>query len=147
MMMPRIFGESLFDDFMNDFGFSSFPSVEKRLYGKHGQNLMKTDVKDKDGCYEIDIDLAGFKKDDIKMELENGYLTVSASKGMDNDKKDEDGNYIRRERYAGSMSRSFYEATRSRKMISILSMRTEFFPSAFRRKRLRKSKTRNVTSP
>ena len=105
MMMPRIFGESLFDDFMNDFGFSSFPSVEKRLYGKHGQNLMKTDVKDKDGCYEIDIDLAGFKKDDIKMELENGYLTVSASKGMDNDKKDEDGNYIRRERYAGSMSR------------------------------------------
>ena len=108
MMMPRIFGESLFDDFMNDFGFSSFPSVEKRLYGKHGQNLMKMDVKDKDGCYEIDIDLAGFKKDDIKMELENGYLTVSASKGMDNDKKDEDGNYIRRERYAGSMSRSFY---------------------------------------
>ncbi len=108
MMMPKIFGENIFDDFMNDFTFPSFSNMEKRLYGKHGQNLMKTDVKEKDGCYEIDVDLAGFKKDEIKMELENGYLTISAAKDLDNDKKDEDGNYIRRERYAGSMSRSFY---------------------------------------
>lgn len=108
MMMPTIFRDSLFDDFMNGFTFPTFPNVEKRLYGKDGQNLMKTDVKEKDGNYEVDIDLAGFKKDDIQMELENGYLTVSASKGVDNDKKDEDGNYIRRERYTGSMSRTFY---------------------------------------
>lgn len=108
MMMPTIFRDSLFDDFMNGFTFPTFPNVEKRLYGKDGQNLMKTDVKEKDGNYEVDIDLAGFEKDDIQMELENGYLTVSASKGVDNDKKDEDGNYIRRERYAGSMSRTFY---------------------------------------
>lgn len=107
-MMPTIFRDSLFDDFMNDFAFPDFSNMEKRLYGKHGQNLMKTDVKEKDGNYEIDIDLAGFKKDEIQMELENGYLTVSASKGVDNDKKDEDGNYLRRERYSGSMSRSFY---------------------------------------
>lgn len=108
MMMPKIFGENIFDDFMNDFTLPAFSNMEKRLYGKHGQNLMKTDVKEKDGSYEIDIDLAGFRKDEIKMELENGYLTVSAAKGVENDKKDEDGNYIRRERYAGSMSRSFY---------------------------------------
>ena len=107
-MMPTIFRDSLFDDFMNDFTFPSFPDVEKRLYGKHGQNLMKTDVKEKDGNYEIDIDLAGFRKDEIRMELENGYLTVSASKGVENDSKDDEGSYLRRERYAGSMSRSFY---------------------------------------
>ena len=107
-MMPTIFRDSLFDDFMNDFTFPSFPDVEKRLYGKHGQNLMKTDVKEKDGNYEIDIDLAGFRKDEIRMELENGYLTVSASKGVENDSKDDEGSYLRRERYAGSMSRRFY---------------------------------------
>ena len=69
-MMPTIFRDSLFDDFMNDFTLPSFSDVEKRLYGKHGQNLMKTDVKEKDGNYEIDIDLAGFRKDEIRMELE-----------------------------------------------------------------------------
>ena len=107
-MMPTIFRDSLFDDFMNDFTLPSFSDVEKRLYGKHGQNLMKTDVKEKDGNYEIDIDLAGFRKDEIRMELENGYLTVSASKGVENDSKDDEGSYLRRERYAGSMSRRFY---------------------------------------
>ncbi len=106
--MPTIFRDSLFDDFMNDFTLPSFSDVEKRLYGKHGQNLMKTDVKEKDGNYEIDIDLAGFRKDEIRMELENGYLTVSASKGVENDSKDDEGSYLRRERYAGSMSRRFY---------------------------------------
>ena len=108
MMMPRIFGENLFDDFMNDFAFPAFPNVEKKLYGKHARNLMKTDVKDTDTGYEVDVDLAGFKKDVIQIELEKGFLTVTAAKGLDKDEKDKKDNYIRRERYAGSMSRSFY---------------------------------------
>ena len=107
-MMPRIFGENLFDDFMNDFAFPAFPNVEKKLYGKHARNLMKTDVEDTDTGYEVDVDLAGFKKDEIQIELEKGFLTVTAAKGLDKDEKDKKDNYIRRERYAGSMSRSFY---------------------------------------
>ena len=108
MMMHRIFGENLLDDFMNDFAFPAFPNVEKKLYGKHARNLMKTDVKDTDTGYEVDVDLAGFKKDEIQIELEKGFLTVTAAKGLDKDEKDKKDNYIRRERYAGSMSRSFY---------------------------------------
>lgn len=105
MMMPSIFGENLFDDFMDDF---AFPNVDKVLYGKHASNLMKTDVKETDSGYEVDIDLPGFKKDEIQMQLENGCLTVSAAKGLNKDEKNEDGRYVRRERYAGSVSRSFY---------------------------------------
>ena len=105
MMMPSIFGENLFDEFMDDF---AFPNVDKVLYGKHASNLMKTDVKETDSGYEVDIDLPGFKKDEIQMQLENGYLTVSAAKGLNKDEKNEDGRYVRRERYAGSVSRSFY---------------------------------------
>ena len=108
MMMPSIFRENLFDNFMEDFGFPAFPDIDKALYGKHAKNLMKTDVKEKDGSYIVDIDLPGFKKDEIQMQLDNGYLTVSATKGLDKDESDEAGNYVRRERYAGSMSRSFY---------------------------------------
>ena len=106
MMMPSIFGENLFDDF--DSWFDA--PVEKRffgkknpLYGKHAKNLMKTDVREKKDSYEVDIDLPGFKKD------ENGYLTISATKGLDKDETDKKtGKYIRRERYAGNLSRSFY---------------------------------------
>lgn len=108
MMMPRIFGENLFDDFMNDFAFPAFPDVDKALYGKNARNLMKTDVKETDTSYEVDIDLPGFKKDEIKMKLDQGYLTVSAAKGIDKEEKNEAGKYVRRERYAGSLSRSFY---------------------------------------
>ena len=108
MMMPSIFGENLFDDFMNDFAFPAFDDVDKELYGKHAKNLMKTDVKDTENGYEVDIDLPGFKKDEIKVKLEDGVLTISAAKGLDKDEKDKKGNYLRRERYAGSMSRSFY---------------------------------------
>ncbi|MDD3339858.1 MAG: Hsp20/alpha crystallin family protein [Lachnospiraceae bacterium] len=105
MLMPSIFGENLFDDWM-DF---SFPQIDKRLYGKHADNMMKTDVKENDQGYELDIDLPGFKKEEVNAKLENGYLTISAAKGLDKDAKDEKtGKYIRRERYAGSMSRSFY---------------------------------------
>ena len=104
MLMPSIFGENLFDDWM-DF---SFPDIDKTLYGKHAKNMMKTDVKETDQGYEVAIDLPGFKKDEIKLELNDGYLTISAAKGLDKDEKDKENRYIRRERYAGSMSRSFY---------------------------------------
>lgn len=108
MLRPSIFGETLFDNFMNDFRFPAFPDVDKELYGKRANNMMKTDVKETDAGYEVDIDLPGFKKDEIKLRLENGCLTVNASKGLDKEEKDKEGKYVRHERYAGSMSRSFY---------------------------------------
>ncbi len=108
MLRPSIFGENLFDDWM-DFPFErDFFGGKNPLYGKHAKNMMKTDVKETDSGYEVDIDLPGFKKDEINAKLENGYLTISASKGLDKDEKDKEGKYIRRERYAGAMSRSFY---------------------------------------
>ena len=107
MLLPSIFGENLFDDWM-DFSFPEIPDVDKTLYGKHAKNLMKTDVKDTENGYEVDIDLPGFKKDEIQMKLEDGMLTISAAKGLDKDEKDKKGKYVRRERYAGSLSRSFY---------------------------------------
>ncbi len=113
MMMPSVLGENLFEDFWNDnFAFPSFPAfpdVEKVLYGKHAKNLMKTDVKETDAGYEIDMDLPGFEKDEVKVALEDGYLTVSASKGLDREEREEKTDrYIRRERYTGSCQRSFY---------------------------------------
>ncbi len=105
MLMPSIFGENLFNVDWMDFGF---PEVDKALYGKHANNVMKTDVKETDTGYEVDIDLPGFKKDEINAQLDNGYLTISAAKGLDKDEKDKKGKYIRKERYAGAMSRSFY---------------------------------------
>lgn len=108
MMLPAIFGENLFDDFMDDAFERNFFGNRNPLYGKHSKNIMKTDVKETDNGYELDIDLPGFKKDEISAHLENGYLTVSAAKGLDKDEKDKEGHYIRRERYSGSMTRSFY---------------------------------------
>ena len=78
------------------------------LYGKHAQNMMKTDVRETDNSYELDIDLPGFKKDEISVQLDNGYLSISASKGLDKNEENKNGKYIRRERYAGSMNRTFY---------------------------------------
>lgn len=109
MLRPGIFGEDLFDEMMNFPFEDEFFGKHNPLYGKHAKNMMKTDVRETDGSYEVDIDLPGFKKDEISAELKNGYLTISAAKGLDKDEKDKKtGNYIRRERYAGSMSRSFY---------------------------------------
>ena len=108
-MLPSIFGENLFDDFFADpFGLVAPARTDEALYGKHARNMMKTDVREKDGSYELDIDLPGFKKDEIQVDLKSGYLTISAEKGLDKDQKDDNSKYIRRERYAGSMSRSFY---------------------------------------
>ena len=105
MLMPSIFGENLFNDDWMNFGF---PEVEKALYGKHASHEMKTDVRETDSGYEVDIDLPGFKKDENNIQLDNGYLSISAAKGLDKDEQDKEGKYIRKERYAGSMSRSFY---------------------------------------
>ena len=106
MLMPSIFGENLFDDDWMDFPFDR--DFWGRTNNKTTKNLMKTDIREHDAGYELDIDLPGFKKDEIKVELENGYLTISATKGADNDEQDKKGKYIRKERYAGTMQRSFY---------------------------------------
>ena len=110
MLMPSIFGENLFDDDWMNFPFTdeAFWGKKNPLYGKHAQNMMKTDIRETDGSYELDVDLPGFKKDEINVQLKDGYLTLTAAKGLDKDSQDKKGNYIRKERYAGTMSRSFY---------------------------------------
>ena len=83
--LPTVFGENLtdvFDDFDRSF-FRGFGSVDRALYGKHAQNMMKTDVKETDNGYEVDVDLPGFKKDEIHLELSNGYLTISTEKSLE----------------------------------------------------------------
>lgn len=107
MLMPSIFNDNVFDDFF-DFPFYD-DRAEKKLYGHHAANLMKTDIQEHDDGYTLEMDLPGFKKDEIKVELNNGYMTISAAKGLDEDEKDKkSGKYIRRERYTGSCQRSFY---------------------------------------
>jgi HSP20 family protein len=112
MLMPSIFGEDMFDDFMRDFPFfdeNAGNKIEKKLYGRHAKNMMKTDIKEQEDGYELEMDLPGFTKDEIAAELKDGYLTISASKGLDKDEQEkETGKYIRRERYAGACQRSFY---------------------------------------
>ena len=107
-MLPSIFHENLFDDWFDDAFEKSFFGERNPLYGKHAKNLMKTDVKETRDSYKLAIDLPGFKKDEVKVELKDGYLTVSASKGLDKDEEDREGRFIRQERYAGACSRSFY---------------------------------------
>ena len=106
MLLPSIFGESLFDD-MFDFD-KEINRMNRALYGKHSRNMMKTDVRETENSYELDIDLPGFKKDEITIQLDNGYLSISAAKGLDKDEEKKNSKYIRRERYAGAMSRTFY---------------------------------------
>ncbi len=107
-MLPSIFGENLFDDFFSDPFGMMIPQGRDPLYGKHAKNLMKTDVRETDESYELDVDLPGFTKDEISVELKNGYLTIQAAKGLDKDQSDKKGKYIRQERYAGACSRTFY---------------------------------------
>ena len=97
-MLPSIFGENLFDAFFDDSFERNFWNQRNPLYGKHAQNLMRTDVRETDTSYELDIDLPGFQKDEVKVDLDHGYLTISAAKSMDRDKKDKQGRYIRQER-------------------------------------------------
>ncbi len=110
MLMTRFFPENLFDDFFDfpDFG-NMDRQLEKKLYGHHAANVMKCDVKDHDDNYEVVIDLPGFTKDEINAQVENGYLTISAAKGIEKDEKEKKGEkFIRKERYEGSCQRSFY---------------------------------------
>ena len=106
-MLPSIFGENLFDDFFDD-GFLNAFGGRNPLFGKHAKNMMKTDVRETDSTYEIDVDLPGFKKDEINVNLEDGYLTISAQRNEELDDKDNEGRYIRQERATGSCARSFY---------------------------------------
>ena len=107
MLMPSIFNDNVFDDFF-DFPFYD-DRAEKKLYGHHAANLMKTDIQEHEDGYTLEMDLPGFKKEEIQIELNNGYMTISAAKGLDEDVKDKkSGKYIRRERYTGSCQRSFY---------------------------------------
>ena len=110
MLYPSIFDENLFDDLLNLSvpALPDFFDLDRKLYGKHAARLMKTDVHEQEDHYEVDIDLPGFKKEEISLNLEDGYLIVAAAKGLDKDEKTKKGRLIRQERYAGSMQRSFY---------------------------------------
>ncbi|MBQ8920213.1 MAG: Hsp20/alpha crystallin family protein [Acidaminococcaceae bacterium] len=115
MMLPSIFGENLFDDWMNDSGLMNpsafFGKTHSPLYGKHASNIMKTDIRENKESYDVIVDLPGFKKEGIQVQLEDGYLTITAAKSLNKDEKNEEGKYIRQERYTGSCTRSFYVGT------------------------------------
>lgn len=104
MLMPSILGENLFDEMM------SFPWEReyKNAFKKMEKSIMKTDVKETEGAYEVHVELPGYKKEELSLDLEQGYLTVKAVKNSEKEEKKEEGNYIRKERYSGSCSRSFY---------------------------------------
>ena len=114
MMVPYMFNDGFLDDLFDDKWERDFERAMRRaepkgMFGKHAANVMKTDVRESKDGYDVFVDLPGFKKEDVKLDLENGYLTISAAKGLDKDEKDkESGRYIRKERYAGSCERSFY---------------------------------------
>lgn len=118
MLAPSLF----FDDFDLMNGFyqdqwkdfdKEFKDLDKKVYGHRAKNVMNTDIRETDDGYEMEIDLPGFKKEDVTVELDQGYLTISASRGIDKNEAESEeqlkkGNYIRRERYSGSCQRSFY---------------------------------------
>ncbi len=108
MLLPSIFGERLLDDWMDFPSLREFQDIDKKLYGKNAAHIMKTDVHEHEDCFEAAVDLPGFKKDEVTITLENGYLIIEAAKGLDKDTKDKKGKIVRQERYAGSLQRSFY---------------------------------------
>ena len=105
-MVPSIYGENMFDDFFDN----SFFGGHSPLFGKHERNLMKTDIRETDDAkaYRFAVELPGFQKDEIHVDVKDGYLTVSAQKGLDKDEEDKKGRVLRQERYAGACSRTFY---------------------------------------
>ena len=108
-MLPMIFGENLFDDLFNDTFERSLWNTDKTLYGKNAGRIMKTDVHETEDSYELDVDLPGFKKEEINVELHDGYLTISATKSLDKDETDQKARrVIRQERYSGTSQRTFY---------------------------------------
>ena len=107
-MLPSIFRENLFDDWFSFPSFPSFRDADRKLYGRNAPHEMKTDVHEHEDHYTVDVDLPGFKKDEIRLELENGTLTVHAAKDLEKEKTDKAGKVIRQERFSGAMQRSFY---------------------------------------
>ena len=105
MLMPSIFGDALLDDFFD------FPTRENYTRGSNSYGLLQTDITENDKGYEVTMNLPGFKKEDVKGELKDGYLTITATTNSKNDEKNKEGKYIRRERYSGTCSRSFYVGT------------------------------------
>ena len=108
MLRPSIFGENLFDDWFSFPELRNFDQAERKLYGRHTDQIMKTDVHEQTDHYDVDIDLPGFDKSEINLELDNGYLVVGASKNIENSSDDNKGKLLMQERYSGSMQRSFY---------------------------------------
>jgi len=106
-MLPSIFGDSLFDEWF-DLPFRELQNFDRKLYGRRAAHEMKTDVHEHEDHYEVDIDLPGFKKEDIQLKLENGVLTVNAAKSVEKEENDQKGKLIRQERYSGALQRSFY---------------------------------------
>lgn len=105
MLTPRF---NLFDDLFDDFGLErEMRNLDRKLYGRKAGREMLTDVKEHDDHYDLEIELPGFKKEDLAVELNDGYLTITAEKSHDQN-KEKDGKLVRQERYAGVMSRSFY---------------------------------------
>ena len=107
-MLPSIFRENLFDDWFSFPSFPSFRDADRKLYGRNAPHEMKTDVREHEDHYEVDVDLPGFKKDEISLTLDNGYLVVGACKMLNEEEKDDKGKLLRQERYSGAMQRSFY---------------------------------------
>ncbi len=113
MLMPAVFHENLFDDLFDPFFYGTRNA--ERADNKHFANMMKTDVKQTDSSYEVAVELPGCKKEDVQMELQDGYLTIQAVCRQNNDQNDENGRYLRRERFVGTCARSFYVGTEVRK--------------------------------
>ena len=108
-MLPMMFSENLFDDLFNDAFGRTMWNTDKALYGKNAARIMKTDVHETEDSYELAVDLPGFKKDEIGIELKDGYLTITASKGVDKEEEDKKTRrVIRQERFAGTSQRTFY---------------------------------------
>ena len=113
MMVPYMFNDGLMDDLFSDAWAHDFDramrAAEPRsMFGKRAANVMKTDVRENKDSYDVFVDLPGFKKDEISLDIKDGYLTIAAQKGLDKDEEDKKGRVLRQERYAGACSRSFY---------------------------------------
>ena len=103
-MLPSIFGENMMDEFFDhDFFCERYP-----LFGMRARNLMKTDIRENEHEYELAVELPGFDKEEIQLDVNDGYLTISAQKGLDKNEEDKKGRVLRQERYSGVCSRSFY---------------------------------------
>ncbi len=109
MLMPELFTRNVFDDWFDDFGLEKeMRDLNRKIYGRRASREMLTDIREHEDHYDLEIDLPGFKKEDLNVELNNGYLTVTANKGHDQEEKNKEGKIIRQERFSGTLSRSFY---------------------------------------